>query len=150
MRVADTFPDQKQIEIDHLQQCLQDQSRYSTFDLSDALIAGNLALAIKIFQYLLESGEPDSLILWTISKEMRLLMQLYEQPQNALQLGIWKTKISLYQQALRRLNPQSFLTWPTLLLRIDAAIKGLSQEKPEHIIQQCIAELCGKSLFINA
>jgi DNA polymerase-3 subunit delta len=80
---------------------------------------------------------------------MRLLMQLYEQPQNALQLGIWKTKISLYQQTLRRLNPQSFLTWPTLLLRIDAAIKGLSQEKPEHIIQQCIAELCGKSLFIN-
>jgi DNA polymerase-3 subunit delta len=55
----------------------------------------------------------------------------------------------LYQQTLRRLNPQSFLTWPTLLLRIDAAIKGLSQEKPEHIIQQCIAELCGKSLFIN-
>ena len=150
MRVADTFPDQKQIEIEHLQQCLQDQSRYSTFDLSDALLNGNFAVSIKIFQYLLESGEPNSLILWTISKEMRLLMQLYEQPQNALQLGIWKTKISLYQQALRRLNPHSFLAWPELLLRVDAAIKGMSKERPEHIIQQCIAELCGKTLFINA
>ena len=39
---------------------------------------------------------------------MRLLMQLFEQPHNALQLGIWKTKVSLYQQALRRLNPQQF------------------------------------------
>jgi len=56
----------------------------------------------------------------------------------------------LYQQALRRLNPHSFLTWPQLLLRVDAAIKGLSKESPEHIIQQCIAELCGKTLFINA
>ena len=87
------------------------------------------------------------MILWTISKEMRLLMQLYEQPQNALQLGIWKTKVSQYQQALRRLNPQQFLTWPLLLLRIDSAIKGKSQEKPEHLIQQCIAEVCGRTLF---
>lgn len=149
MRVADTFPDQKQIDIENLQQCLQDQSRYSTFDLSDALLNGNLALSVKIFQYLVESGEPNSLILWTISKEMRLLMQLYEQPQNALQLGIWKTKISTYQQALRRLNPQGFLTWPQLLLRVDASIKGLSKERPEHVIQQCIAEICGKTLFIN-
>ena len=149
MRVADTFPDQKQIDIENLQQCLQDQSRYSTFDLSDALLNGNLALSVKIFQYLVESGEPNSLILWTISKEMRLLMQLYEQPQNALQLGIWKTKISTYQQALRRLNPQGFSTWPQLLLRVDASIKGLSKERPEHVIQQCIAEICGKTLFIN-
>lgn len=147
MRVADTFSDQKLIGIEHLQECLQDQSRYSTFDLSDALISGNLALSIKIFQYLEESGEPNSLILWTISKEMRLLMQLYEQPQNALQLGIWKNKISTYQQSLRRLNPHAFLNWPELLLRVDAAIKGLSKEKPEYLIQQCIAELCGKRLF---
>ena len=147
MRVADTFSDQKLIGIEHLQECLQDQSRYSTFDLSDALISGNLALSIKIFQYLEESGEPNSLILWTISKEMRLLMQLYEQPQNALQLGIWKNKISIYQQSLRRLNPHAFLNWPELLLRVDAAIKGLSKEKPEYLIQQCIAELCGKRLL---
>ena len=127
MRVADTFPNEAQIQVNHLLECLQDQSRYSTFDLSDSMIAGNLAQSIKTFQYLIESGEAPSLILWTISKEMRLLMQLYEQPQNALQLGIWKTKVSQYQQALRRLNPQQFLTWPLLLLRIDSAIKGKSQ-----------------------
>lgn len=147
MRVRDTFPDQSLIQIQHLLDCLQDQSRYTTFDLSDALIAGDLAQSVKIFQYLIESGEPDSLVLWTISKEMRLLMQLYEQPQNALQLGIWKTKVSNYQQALRRLNPHHFLTWPQLLLRIDAAIKGKSVENSKHLILQCIAEICGKTLF---
>lgn len=147
MRVADTFPEQKQIQIEQLYECLQDQSRYTTFDLSDALIAGNLAQSARIFQFLISAGEPSSLVLWTISKEMRLLMQLFEQPQNALQLGIWKTKISNYQQALRRLNPQAFLHWPQLLLRIDAAIKGMSKENPEHLILQSITELCGKTLF---
>ena len=93
------------------------------------------------------SGEPMSLILWSISKEMRLLMQLFEQPQNALQLGIWKNKVSQYQQALRRLNPQCFLTWPALLLRIDASIKGLSPENSEHLVMQAIASICGQQLF---
>lgn len=147
MRVADTFPDIKQIQIDQLYECLQDQSRYTTYDLSDALLTGNLAQSVKIYQYLLAAGEPDSLILWTLSKEMRLLMQLFEQPQNALQLGIWKTKVSQYQQALRRLNPRQFLLWPELLLRIDAAIKGMSKENSEHLMLQAISELCGTTLF---
>ncbi len=147
MRVSDTFAEVELIQIDHLHACLQDQSRYSTFDLSDALLEGNLAQSIKIYQYLIASGEPLSLILWSISKEMRLLMQLFEQPQNALQLGIWKNKVSVYQHALRRLNPQCFLTWPSLLLRIDASIKGLGHENAEHVVMQAITTLCGKSLF---
>ena len=147
MRVADTFPEIDVIQIDHLYSCLQDQSRYTTYDLNDAMLQGNLAQSIKIFQYLIASGEPMSLILWSISKEMRLLMQLFEQPQNALQIGIWKNKIGLYQQALRRLNANEFLTWPALLLRLDASIKGLGQENPEHLVQQAIASLCGRKLF---
>ena len=147
MRVSDTFAEIDVIQVDHLYACLQDQSRYSTYDLSDALLNGNLAQSIKIFQYLIASGEPLSLILWSISKEMRLLMQLFEQPQNALQIGIWKTKVSLYQQALRRLSPQTFLSWPALLLRIDASIKGLGHENPEQLVQQAIASMCGKTLF---
>ncbi|MFV5311613.1 DNA polymerase III subunit delta [Acinetobacter schindleri] len=147
MRVSDTFAEIDVIQVDHLYACLQDQSRYSTYDLSDALLNGNLAQSIKIFQYLIASGEPLSLILWSISKEMRLLMQLFEEPQNALQIGIWKTKVSLYQQALRRLSPQTFLAWPALLLRIDASIKGLGHENPEHLVQQAIASMCGKTLF---
>lgn len=147
MRVSDTFAEIDVIQVDHLYACLQDQSRYSTYDLSDALLNGNLAQSIKIFQYLIASGESLSLILWSISKEMRLLMQLFEQPQNALQIGIWKTKVSLYQQALRRLSPQTFLAWPALLLRVDASIKGLGHENPEHLVQQAIASMCGKTLF---
>jgi DNA polymerase III subunit delta len=147
MRVGDTFADVEVIGIAELQACLQDQSRYSTFDLSDAMLQGNLAQSIKILQYLIASGEAMTLILWSVSKEMRLLMQLFEQPHNALQLGIWKTKVALYQQALRRLNPQDFLTWPALLLRIDAAIKGLGHETPEDLLQQAIALVCGRRLF---
>lgn len=147
IRVNDTYPELTDISTQQLYECLQDQSYYSTYDLSDQLIAGNLAQAIKIYQYLISTGEPLSLILWIISKEMRLLMQLFEQPQNALQLGIWKNKVRLYQTALKRFNPITFLSWPPLLLRIDAAIKGVSEENAEHLILQSITMMCGKPLF---
>lgn len=147
IRVSDTFSEHSQITTEQLQVCLQDQSRYSLYDLSDDLLKGDLASAVKIYQYLLATGEPMSLILWTLSKEMRLLMQLYEQPHNALQLGIWKTKVQQYQQALRRLAPQQLLGWPSLLLRIDAAIKGISSENAELLSLQAIAELCQAPLF---
>lgn len=147
IRVSDTFSDLTQIGIEQLQGCLQDQSRFSVYDLSDQLLLGNVQQAIKIYQYLIATGEPTSLVLWVISKEMHLLMQLFEQPQNALQLGIWKNKVRLYQDALKRLQPQQFLHWPQLLLRIDQAIKGASKENAEHLILQSIMQLCGKALF---
>ncbi|WP_269913734.1 DNA polymerase III subunit delta [Acinetobacter sp. HY1485] len=147
IRVSDTFPDLTQMGQEQLYECLHDQSRYTTYDLSDQLIAGHLAQSVKIYQYLISTGEPLSLMLWVIAKEMRLLMQLFEQPQNAMQLGIWKNKISNYQRAVRRFTPQQFLQFPSLLLRIDSAIKGISQENPAHLILQSITLLCGKTLF---
>ncbi|WLF83417.1 DNA polymerase III subunit delta [Moraxella sp. ZY210820] len=147
IRVHDTFADLKQITVEQLLSCLHDQSRYTVYDLGEQILQGHFANCVKIFNYLIEADEPMSLILWVISKETHLLMQLYEQPQNALQLGIWKNKVSLYQQAVRRLNPQLLLQFPSLLLRIDQAIKGLSKENPQHLCLQILALLCGQQLF---
>ncbi|MEB3753579.1 DNA polymerase III subunit delta [Acinetobacter sp. MD2(2019)] len=147
IRVSDTFAEHSQIHVEDLQSCLNDQSRYSLYDLSDNLLKGDLATAIKIYQYLLATGEAMSLILWTLSKEMRLLMLLFEQPQNALQLGIWKTKVHLYQQALRRIAPQQLLGWPNLLLKLDASIKGLSADNAEQLALQAVVEICQQPLF---
>lgn len=147
MNVADSFPAIEIIDVSELEQCLQDQSRFSSFDLGDACLKGDLAHAIKILNFLLESGEAPTLIFWVLQKEMRLLLQLFEQPQNALQLGIWKSKLSLYQQALRRFHGSQFLVWPALLLSIDASIKGLGTENPKHLMLQAISLMCGQRII---
>lgn len=147
IRVSDTFPDLNEITTEQLISCLQDQSRYNVYDLSESILNADLATSIKILQFLIEADEPLNLILWVVSKEARLLLQLYEQPQNAYQLGIWKNKISLYQQAVRRLNPHTLLLLPDLLLRTDKAIKGYAKENPIQLLQQIIALLCNKPLF---
>ena len=149
MNVADSFSELNSIDVAELEQALQDQSRFSTFDLGDACLKGDFPQAIKILKFLLQSGEPPSLIFWVLQKEMRLLLQLFEQPQNALQLGIWKNKLSLYQQALRRFHSSQFLVWPQLLLEVDSAIKGVNKQSIDLLLTQLVATLCGKVLLSN-
>lgn len=147
IRVSDTFPEHKNIAIDELLNCLQDQSRYSLYDLSDAILKADFHQSIKIYQYLIATDEPMSLILWLLHKEMRLLMHIFEDPQSATQLGIWQNKVRLYQQAVQRFSPQTFLQWPALLLQVDMAIKGHSKQPASLSALQIIAVLCRKPLF---
>ncbi|AXI02233.1 DNA polymerase III subunit delta [Aquirhabdus parva] len=140
-------PDE-QIDIEKLLPALSDQSRYSLFDLSDAALLGDIERTVKILNYLFESGEAESLILWTISKEMRLILQLLDNPNpNYQSLGIWFNRQSLYQKAMRRIKRTQTTGWLELLLRCDQSIKGVGLEKPKDLLLQASLALTGLQLF---
>lgn len=150
LRLSDVYQPEHLISLDDLQTGLTEQSRFSSFDLADAALQGNALQAVKILGFLLESGEADSLILWALSREMRLLMQLFEQPGQYQKLGIWQNKTRFYQQALKRTPAKQLMQWPALLQRTDAAIKGLSEENSKDLLLQLTMALSGKPLFYGA
>jgi DNA polymerase-3 subunit delta len=137
------------IDVEQLLPALSDQSRYSLFDLSDAALQGNLERTVRILNYLFESGEAESLILWTISREMRLLIQLLDQSSqvNYQALGIWSNRQSLYQKAMKRIKREQTTHWLDLLLRCDQAIKGVGVESAQNLLLQASVALAGIQLF---
>lgn len=147
LRLSDLYSADHLILAEDLQAALTEQSRFSSFELADAALRGDTLQAVKILQFLLESGEAASLILWALAREMRLLMQLFEQPNQYQKLGIWQNKISLYQQAIKRVKGKQLLGWPALLQRTDEAIKGISEENPADLLLQLTMTLCGQPLF---
>ena len=147
LRLSDLHQSDHVIGLEDLQAGLTEQSRFSSFDLADSALQGNALQAVKILGFLLESGEADSLILWALSREMRLLMQLFEQPSQYQKLGIWQNKTRHYQQALKRISGKQLMQWPALLQRTDAAIKGLSEENSKDLLLQVTMALSGKPLF---
>ncbi len=139
------------IDVEQLLPALSDQSRYSLFDLSDAALGGDVERTVRILNYLFESGEADSLILWTLSREMRLLIQLLDQPNPNFQaLGIWSNRQGLYQKAIRRVKRSHTQGWLDLLLRCDQAIKGVGVEKTQDLLLQAAVALAGLTLFDHA
>lgn len=125
---------------------LVSQSHYTTFDLSDAMLAGDVAKVVRIIQALQHAEEPESLVLWTIAKDMRNIQSL--QSGGTFQsLGIWSSKQGLYNQALRRHTPQSTEHWSALLYECDRAIKGLSQTPAWELLLQAALQVAGIRLF---
>ncbi len=136
-----------------LQDGLVSQSHFSTFDLSDAMLSGNLAQVMQILQHLRQADEPESLILWVIAKDIRTLQGLLS-GQNFQELGIWQSKQGMYSQALqrlRKLSPQQQTAkmqgWTDKLYQCDQAIKGLIKQPAWELITQLASDVAGVKLF---
>ncbi len=131
-----------------LKPALVQQSRFCTFDLGDAALLGQAEKVVQILAFLQETAEPTPLVLWTLTKEMKLVMQLLAHPNSEQQLGIWSNRQGLYRQACKRLRIADTEDWPDLWLRVDQSIKGVSDENPWDLLMQAALALAGVRLFV--
>lgn len=136
------------IDITDLQAALVSDAQFSVFDLSDAMLTGNSRQVVKIMTQLKATDEPATLVLWAISKDMRLVMALMD-GQDPQSLGIWRSKQGLYSQACRRQSTAHTASWPELLYRCDQAIKGIIRQPAWELLLQAALALCGQRLFAN-
>lgn len=135
--------------VDDLQAALVSESQFSVFDLSDAMLAGNTAQVVKILDQLKSTDEPESLVLWVIAKDMRLLAQLLD-GQSPQSIGIWRSKEGLYWQASRRQSPDSVAEFAALIFQCDQAIKGIVRQPVWELLYQAAFMVCGQRLFASA
>ncbi len=134
------------IDETQLRDGLVSQSRYTTFDLSDAMLQGNIAQVVTIFQQLRRAEEPESLILWVIAKDMRSIQSLLAGA-SFQSLGIWSNKQGLYNQALRRHSLASTQDWANRLYSCDQAIKGLVAQPAWELLLQAALLVAGTRLL---
>lgn len=125
---------------------LVSQSNYTTFDLSDAMLAGDSRQVATILQQLKASEEPESLVLWVIAKDMRHILSL-QSGASYQSLGIWQNKQHLYSKALHRHSHESTQSWSAALYQADQAIKGLIQQPAWELLYQLAFRLAGQPLF---
>ena len=119
---------------------------FTTFDLSDAMLAGDTAQVAKILQQLKASEEPESLVLWMIAKDMRNILSL-QSGASYQSLGIWQSKQQLYSKALHRHSHDATRNWSDALYQADQAIKGLVQQPAWELLYQLAFRLAGQPLF---
>jgi len=99
------------IGTEQLQHYFEDQSRFSVFQLTDAMLGNQQEKAQHILSQLKSEGIAMTIILWSLFKELTVLLQLktadaHGQPLQSLwsKLRIWDKRKPLYQQAMARLS----------------------------------------------
>ncbi|GIU18339.1 MULTISPECIES: DNA polymerase III subunit delta [unclassified Shewanella] len=99
------------IDCEQLSQYFEDQSRFSVFQLTDAMLNNQQDKAQHILSQLKSEGVAMPIILWSLFKELALLLQLKsaQDKRESLQglwgkLRIWDKRKPIYQNALNRLE----------------------------------------------
>ena len=108
-------------------------ARYNVFELTEAMLAGDLPRLNRMLDGLKGEGEPLVLILWSVTEELRILSKLKsasdagESLQNLMRANrIWGNKERLYPSALRRVQPLKLRRAMQVAAGLDRQVKGLS------------------------
>lgn len=111
-------------------------ARYDVFQLTESLLAGDLARFNRMVDGLQGEGEALVLILWTVTEEVRLLNRLRQAVDRGDNLQmlmkvnrIWGNKERLIPQALQRLNADRLTKALTVVSGLDKQSKGLQIQK---------------------
>lgn len=140
---------QQQIDENHLANELFNQSLYNLFDLADSLLQGDLKKCLIIFNHLKSEGTEAILILWLVSKEIRLLIKL----KNALeqgtysdllltQNGIWTSKKNIYLNAVKNISLHEIIDLIPALAKLDTQIKSENSVTIWDQLLDLILKLC--------
>ncbi|MBT8581098.1 DNA polymerase III subunit delta [Polynucleobacter paneuropaeus] len=107
-------------------------ARYNVFELSEAMLAGDLPRVNRMLDGLKGEGEPLVLILWSITEELRLLSKLKmasdagESVQQLLRASrVWGNKERLYPAALKRVQSSRLRQAVQIAAGLDRQSKGL-------------------------
>jgi len=107
-------------------------ARYNVFELTEAMLAGDLPRLNRMLDGLKGEGEPLVLILWSVTDELRLLSKLKaasdagESVQQLMRANrIWGNKERLYPAAIRRVQAPKLRRAMQLAAGLDRQSKGL-------------------------
>ncbi|BBP46715.1 DNA polymerase III subunit delta [Thiosulfatimonas sediminis] len=119
------------VDAEMILQNVVDQAHYQLFALSEAMLKGQRSSALQILQRLRQEGIEAPIILWLLSRELRVLTELQLLAQQASlgqafkQCGVWQVNQAQYRQALQRQSSTAWQTYLQVALQVDLKIKGI-------------------------
>lgn len=150
--------DGNDISFDTVASLVSDSTRYSVFDLADAVLMGDASRAARLLLGLESEGQAESVVLWALQKDLRALTlaaeQMSQSGQQALssqalnQLGFWAKRQGPAQQALRRLSLIRLQRLTSGIIDVDKAIKGQSPERAWDALLRLTMAMAGRPLFV--
>lgn len=108
-----------------------DSARYNIYDLVDSALLGDVVRTTRIIGGLKNEGVEPVLMLWALSREIRMLAQMSAantSPDAVMtKLRVWDNRKTIYRKALSRHNNMRWNIFLKRCAKIDKVIKGVEQ-----------------------
>jgi len=127
-------------------------ARFSLFDLVDTLLEGSITRTIRILHSLNSEGVEPILVLWALTREVRIILKVAYAVQAGSQLSeafrefkIWSQKATLIFSFLQKCQITALLQFLTSAKMVDEIIKGRLKGDAWFAIEQLCLNLMGLS-----
>jgi len=121
----------KTVSIEQIQGGISDDARFDVFGFVDTCLGGNGPAVVRALNGLRAEGVAPSLVLWAVTREIRLLEQCATgiasgDTENRVfsQFHVWQKKQDLFRAALKRGRPARWRALLQAAARADRVIKG--------------------------
>lgn len=122
---------EKTIDAELVQTILTDESSYTVFDLTEAMLGTDSARMRHILETLRLDGTEAAIVLWSITRELRALAEISAGQQAGANTDelfkkhrIFPRRQAITKRFLTRFNPKKYQTCLRQAANIDAMIKG--------------------------
>lgn len=145
------------LTLESITSSISESARYDVFDLTNACLNKNLTQAIRICQALRDEGTEKTIVLWALTREIRLLYALATAlHKNLPAQEVFKQQrmfIPKKQKQLLSAAPSFNLSTLNHLIylaeKADHASKGIDRESDAwQLINDIIILLCGHTIFV--
>lgn len=123
---------QEPINEDVIKQMMIDESRYTIFEFIESTIAGNSLRSLHILEQLRAEGTEPTLILWHLTREIRLLAEIAQHVKAGYNLDnllhkqrIFFKRLEATKKFLQRYTPEDCWHFLAGAIEIDKIIKGI-------------------------
>jgi DNA polymerase III subunit delta len=140
-----------EVDLETLQQGLSDMARFDLFELPATALSGQTARALRMLRGMLAEGQPEPLILWALSRDIRALAQAAqrraagEASANVVK-GFWGTDAGALRKALDRVDAPAALALLARAAQVDRVIKGRETGNAGRQLLDLVAALSGRPL----
>ena len=138
-----------EITATQIEVCLNDNAHYDIYALLNSVLALNPQESIKILNNLNAIGVEPILIIWVLSKEVRILAQLANAVAKGTALsqlwqqhGIWTQRQPLLKKHLQAMNYSRYLQILQQAAHCDRILKGVDNGEIWQSLQQLILNMC--------
>lgn len=142
-KLALLFPEQN-LDVEQIQQSVGFSSRYSPFDLTDALTRGDPRRAMRVLDTLREEGVEPPVVLWALSREIRAMMALLNGSDPGVRMP--PQRLRTLEQHAGRLGPGNLQRALAQAAGIDRSIKGMGPASPWQGLASLVLRLSGSPL----
>ena len=122
-----------------------DSSRFDVYKLVDAAVAGDASRALRILAGVRSEGTDAVIVLWALTRELRVLAGLAESVRAGMDLSkalqaarVWSNRQALLRACVGRLSMEQLFSLIQLARRADAAAKGQSGEDAWQLAAQIL------------